>query len=281
MPLLHIKKSSRNLNPAGKENHVKKQRMNDMITVCTAVSLLLASGTLPALAATVTAGTSAAGVQTQAYPSVQETGTGWKKQGINWIYYASEGMPQQGGFTPDGYLLDANGIWRQSGRVILGETISYPDRFVPADQMKNWENLQPDLERIAKQIQKALGNIRLIELDEESISYFRVSSGNTLLLRFSQNTGTNGYQMRISTNLGNLKNAESKASTYDYALFYLLLAKVSHTPDALADAIYGSWQGNNPYNLVENQEIQVGDAFLSFRIENGAGIYQIRNAWKP
>ena len=257
---------------------MRKQGINYVITVCAAVSISFAGGVLPTPAATVTAGTS--GTQTQSYPTVQETGTGWKKQGVNWISYVSEGNLQQGGFTPDGYLVDASGSWRKSGGVILGETISYPDRFVPADQMKNWNYLMPDLERVAKRIQNALGNIRLIELDEESISYFQVSSQNTLLLRFSRNEGTNGYQMRISTNLGNRKNAESKASTYDYALFYLLLAKISHTPDVLTDAIYGSWQGNNPYNLVENQEIQVGDAWLSFRVEDGAGIYQIRNAWK-
>lgn len=280
MLLRHIRKHSRNLNLARKENSVKKRGINYVITICAAVSMSFTGGMIPVLAATVTAGTSGNGVQTQPYPSVQETGTGWKKQGINWIYYVSEGTPQQGGFTPDGYLLDTNGSWKQSGGVILGETISYPDRFIPADQMNSWKNLQPDLERVAKRIQKALDNIRLIELDEESISYYRVSSQNTLLLRFSQNAATNGYQMRISTNLGNRKNAESKASTYDYALFYLLLAKVSHTPDVLADAIYGSWQGNNPYNLVENQEIQVGDALLSFRVEDGAGVYQIRNAWK-
>lgn len=279
MLLWHIKKCSRNLKLTRKENDVRKQGINYLITICAAVSISFAGETLPAFAATVTTGTTVDDVQTQSYLPVQETG--WKKQGLNWIYYNSEGTPQQGGFTPDGYLLDANGSWRQKGGTILGETISYPDRFVPADQMKNWGNLQTDLERVAKQIQGALGNIRLIEVDDESISYFRVSSQDTLLLCFSQNTGTNGYLMRISTNLGNRKNAEAKASTYDYALFYLLLAKVSHTPEALADAIYGSWQGNNPYNLVENQEIQVGDAWLSFRVEDGAGIYQLRNAWKP
>lgn len=257
-----------------------KQLKKYVIPIGIATSMLFADCAMPTFAATITAETSESGIQAQSYPGVQKTGTGWKKQGSNWIYYDSEGTPQQGGFTPDGYLLDENGIWRQSSGVILEETISYPDRFVPADQMKSWENLQSDLERVAKQIQKSLGNIRLIELDDESISYFRSSSQNVLLLSFSKDAGTNGYQMRISTNLGNRKNAESRASTYDYAMFYFLLAKISHTPDVLADAIYGSWQGSNPYHLTENQEIPIGDAMLSLRIQDGAGVYLIRSAWK-
>lgn len=251
-----------------------------------AAFLLLAdSAVVPAFAATVSAGTSGSAPQTQSYPSVQQTGIGWKKQGITWTYYAADGIPQHGGFTPDGYLVDENGSWAKRGGTILGESISYPDRFVPADQMKHWEVLLSDLERVSRQIQKALGNIRLVELDEESIRYVRTSSNlisdkGDLLFSFSQDAGTNGYQMRISANLGDRKNAMTKASTYDYLMFYLLLAKISHTPDILADAIYGSWQGNNPYNLEENKEIQVGDALLSLRIQDGAGIYWIRSAWK-
>lgn len=262
--------------------------------------LFMTTGTMPVFAeasSTITAGTITAGASRADSGSGQtssgtgsSTGTGWKQSGGGWIYYLSDGTPQNGGFTPDGYLVDGNGSWSQRSGAILEESVSYPDRFVPSSQMRGWNDMRTDLERVGKRIQTALGNARLIQVDDESISYYRMSSQNTqnsgtvqsegLLLSLYQDPRTDGYQLRVSTNLGNRKNGVSRASTYDYAMFYLMLAKISHVPEQLADAIYGSWQGNNPYGLAEKGEVQVGDVFLSLHVENGAGVYMIRSAWQ-
>lgn len=221
--------------------------------------------------------------------------TGWKPNGGAWIYYGADGMPQKGGFTPDGYLVDGAGGWWHRSIKILDEIIQLPDRFVTSSQMGNWSSIKPDLDRVAKRIQTILGSARRIQISDEGIEYWNVSiedlglagllfnqttqKTENLLFRLSRDGNTDGYQFEISANLGNRDNDISKVSTYDYAMFYLLLSKISHTPDTLADGIYGSWQGSNPYHLEENKEVQVGDAFLSYRVKQGAGVYLIRSAF--
>ncbi|WP_432628115.1 hypothetical protein [Brotaphodocola sp.] len=275
---------------------MRRMRKQTAILLLTG-GLLMTTGSMPVFAqtTTITAGASRSDSGSgQSSTGGSSTGTGWKQSGGGWIYYLSDGTPQQGGFTPDGYLVDGNGSWSQRSGVILEESVSYPDCFVPASQMRGWGDMRADLERVGKRIQTALGNARSIQLDDESISYYRTTAQNTqsslyyqntqntttLLLSLYQDSRTDGYQLRVSTNLGNRKNGVSRASTYDYAMFYLMLAKISHVPEQLADAIYGSWQGNNPYGLTEKGEVQVGDVFLSLHVENGAGVYMIRSAWQ-
>lgn len=200
---------------------------------------------------------------------------GWTAEGSGWIYRNDDGQPQNGGFTPDGYYVDSQGYWDKRTVKILDDTYQVPDVFQTS---MHAEDLLESLNTLNKRIQAATNGIRVFHIYSGTIRYCRVDNGTetellTLLLPGSQGS----YQLRLSMELGSRGGSVHSVSTYDYAVFYLLLSKISHTPELLADAISESWQGGNAYGLSLSGETLIGDAKIAVSAENGAGVYTIRS----
>ena len=200
---------------------------------------------------------------------------GWKAEGSGWIYMREDGQPQNGGFTPDGYFVDSQGYWDKRTVKILDDTYQVPDIFQTSMRA---DDLLDSLNTLNKRIQAATNGIRVFHIYSGTIRYCRVDDGKetellTLLLPGSQKS----YQLRLSMELGSRGGSTRSVSTYDYAVFYLLLSKISHTPEVLADAISENWQGGNAYGLSFSRETLVGDARVRVSAENGAGVYTIRS----
>lgn len=201
---------------------------------------------------------------------------GWQQTEGKWYYYTEEGQPLTSCLTPDGYLVDADGIWTRQKTVILDKEIDAAEKFIPSSQMAGWSSILEEMNWLNGEIQKVLNGKRIFHIYEDSISYCRVASGKeTELLGLYKNEETDGYLFKISTDLGNRLDDRTQAATYDYNVFKLFCSGISGSPEVLADAIYSSWQGNNAYQITKEQRTPVGDAAVCCMAENGAGYYDI------
>lgn len=200
---------------------------------------------------------------------------GWKAEGSGWIYMTDNGQPQNGGFTPDGYWVDSQGYWDKRTVKILDDTYQVPDVFQTSMRA---DDLLGDLNTLNKRIQAATNGIRVFHIYSGTIRYCRVDNGKeTELLTLLLPGGQKSYQLRLSMELGSRGGSTRSVSTYDYAVFYLLLSRISHTPEMLADAICENWQGGNAYGLSLSGETLVGDTKVGVSAENGAGVYTLRS----
>lgn len=211
--------------------------------------------------------------------TTQAAEAGWQQNEGNWYYYTEEGQLLTSSLTPDGYLVDANGVWVRQKMVILDKEIEAAEKFIPSSQMEDWSSMLEELNWLNREIQKVLNGRRTFHIYKDSISYCRIVSGKeTELLGIYKNEATDGYLFKISADLGNRLDDRTQAATYDYNVFKLFCSRISGTPGVLADAVYSSWQGNNAYQLTKDQKILVGDAVVSCQAESGAGYYDISPA---
>lgn len=201
---------------------------------------------------------------------------GWQQENGVWHYYQPDGSLLVSAITPDGYLVDQNGVWEQKTFSILNQPVTAPDRFRTASQMGDWSGILTQLNEINSQIQSVLGGKRAFHVYGDSIEYCRVDGNTeTRLMGLYQNTQTGGYNLRLSLNLGKRDNDPTKASTYDYQVFLYFCTLISSDPATVADAIYCSWQAGNEYGLRQDIAIPIGDAMIHYDAENGAGNYGI------
>ena len=208
--------------------------------------------------------------------SVLAGNPGWQNEDGVWHYYQGDGSHLVSAITPDGYLVDENGVWEQKNYSILGVSVDSPDRFCTASQMGDWSSLLEQLNAVNRQIQLVLEEKRVFHVYGDSIEYCRKSGDTeTLLLGLYKDTDTNGYRLNLSVDLGNRNMDLSKASTYDYQVFLFLCAKISSSPAVVADAIYSSWQEQNAYGLQRLIPVSVADADISYDVAEGVGIYYL------
>lgn len=208
--------------------------------------------------------------------------TGWRQEGGGWCYYQEDGSRLTSALTPDGYLVDGEGIWKRQQLDILGQKVTTPERFVNASRMGNWSGVLPALDNINRSIQRSLNGKRIFHVYEDGIRYCRVESGSreTELVSLVRDRGSDGYQICLRTDLGKRNSDWTSASTYDHEVFLYFCALVSNRPVVLADAIYRNWQGDNGYGLSRETRVQVEDALVRYQAEDGCGIYYVENAWK-
>ena len=240
-----------------------------------------------ALAAVVEAGagnpgSGAVGTEAGAASSGNGIPIGWRQEGGGWCYYQEDGSRLTSALTPDGYLVDGEGIWKRQQLDILGQKVTTPERFVNASRMGDWSGVLPDLDNINRSIQRSLSGKRIFHVYEDGIRYCRVESGSreTELVSLIRDRGSDGYQICLRTDLGKRNSDWTSASTYDHEVFLYFCTLVSNRPVVLADAIYQNWQGDNGYGLSGESRIQVGDALVRYQAEDGCGIYYVENAWK-
>lgn len=201
---------------------------------------------------------------------------GWQQENGVWHYYQTDGSLLVSDITPDGYLVDANGIWEAKSYPILGVKVKAPDRFCGASQMGDWSSVMEELNLVNQQLQTILKDMRVFHVYGDSIVYCQKSGQKeTQLIGLYKDTASDGYQIRISAELGKRDLDLSKASTYDYQIFFFLCAKISSRPEEVADAIYASWQGQNQYGLRRLEPTPVADVQLSYDVEENTGIYLI------
>ncbi len=225
--------------------------------------------------------------------------TGWVKSGSNYYYCLSDGSMTTGyievngnsyylkpdgtcligGVTPDFYLTDTNGVIQPDYRVIAGVRVQKPSLFVRQDSsaMSGWAAMMGAVQSIGQIAYKQTNGARTFHVYQDKISWCSLNgSSETELLSLEKVSGSGGYQIRIKTVLDNTSTDTTKAATYDYQVLRLFCYGISSTAAQLDDAIYSSFAGKNPYNLQNNQWLNIGDCRILFSPEEGAGCYEIQ-----
>ncbi len=199
---------------------------------------------------------------------------GWQKVANGFAYYDENGNVQKGGVTPDGYLVDGNGIWTKRTIDIMGVTVSVPDQFY---QYQNTESFLTELSSINEKLQKDFPNKRSFHVYNRSVHYYSLddNKNETEIMTFSLQS--DGYELDLKTRVGSRNGTSNSILNYDYAVLQFFIAKISHGPELLTDAIVENWQGTNSYGLTLFQTLNVGDAKVKVTAESGKGIYTIRS----
>ncbi len=201
---------------------------------------------------------------------------GWQKNGESYTYYNDEtGNMQFGGLTPDGYLLDANGVWSKKSMTILDVAVNVPDRYT---QFESTESFLNELSAINRKIQGYFPNRRVFHVYNRSVHYYELDDNKNETEIMSFTLMSDGYELKLKARVGSRSGGSNNIYNCDYAVYQYFLAKISHGPELLADAIVDSWQGSNSYGLSLFQTVNVGDAKVKMTAENGTGIYTIHSA---
>lgn len=203
-------------------------------------------------------------------------GAGWEKQsGGGWRYQREDGSYLCDGFSHDGYYVDDSGIWREETE-ILGAKVANGNTFLTPSQAGSMVTFEKELKPMMERIGKDCGNVRSITLEEKRITYFALEDNKEREL-FSFYKDGETYVLRLKSHLSDTRGSKARSSWYDYQILSAILLKVSPAGMKLAEAVYSSWEDDNQYGVKNGGWVLVGDAWMTYEGESGAGMYRITN----
>lgn len=204
---------------------------------------------------------------------------GWEKlENSDWRYQKEDGSYLTDSYTPDGYYMDGNGIWKEK-QEFLGEEISAPNSFRTASQTGSLTDFSDMLSSMCRRISEDCGDVREAAATEEEIVWLRTGEQQEMeLFRFYKIPDTDGYALRLKCSLTKTAGTKPRASWYDYQVLSGLLCRISASGGQLADAVYSSWEEDNSHGLKAGEWVRAGDAMIKYESISGAGIYEIRAA---
>lgn len=242
----------------------------------------------------------------QALPSpAAASSPGWKQSSADtWQYQKEDGTYVAGAFTPDGYFVDNNGVWKKEVQ-FMGMTLPNRNFFVTPNQAGSFLRWEDDMKSMMNVILRDLPGARGIELSEQEVGLYAISNNTGReLLSFYKYTDGECYVVSLkcplnttrvesqTTRIGSessgssgpsssTRSTVSRSSTvnaawYDYQVLIGLLSRVSRTGPILAEALYSSWMSTNFYGLERDKWVPVGDALIKYEAEDGEGLYYIK-----
>ncbi len=220
---------------------------------------------------------------------------GWNLQGEDWYYYRSDKTPGSGWIkdkgsdyyltdqgrcltdcvTPDGYYVDGSGRWYPRSQTIWEISFQAPERFPSLeDKWRGSDALVVLRERLSQVFKK-----RALSVTENYVEYASGSGKEKkVLLGLYKEPERDRYRLELRTGLDSSIDDQKAAATYDYMVFQAMLYQITSTPDLLEEAVYGGWQGENPWNIRRNQWTVAGDCQVMYVSDTGCGYFYVRRA---
>lgn len=201
---------------------------------------------------------------------------GWVQNGeaLSWIQ--ADGTVLTDSVTPDGFYVNAAGIWQTEFRTYLGAVSALPNQFLSCEDAEDLRQWQAWISQLNVQVQQLFQGTRVFHVYEDYITYSKVSNqSETMLLALYRDPASAGWKVKVACSFNSTGTDEVYATSVDYVVLQYLLAFVSHTPEYAADAIYQSWEGENLWNLQTGTQVPVGDCMMTYSVENGAAVYRL------
>lgn len=199
----------------------------------------------------------------------------WVQNGSAFSWISQDGSILTNAVTPDGYFVNASGLWQTETREFLGEGFILPDKFLGSKNVADMGLWLSDINKLNKQIQQLFQGARIFHVYQNSITYSKVADKKeTQLLALYLDNESNGWKIRVSCSLDCSKTDKVYATSIDFVVLQFFVSFFSHTPDYVADAVYRSWEGDNLWKLSSQEMTAVGDSMIKYSVEDGAAIYQ-------
>lgn len=206
--------------------------------------------------------------------------TGWIEVGGKHYYLYEDGHCAMNEITPDGFRVDASGAWYEAKRQLLGQEFPLPVSFQDSrNRGEGWGVAEAALKGAAGKITADSGGKRKLLVDSTAIEYksaFKSAKDDTWYMGLYRDSASGGYRLDIYILLDRNSETQSIGEALDYEVFKAMLTTVSSTPDQLEDAIYGSWQGDNSWNISRTTITPVGDCGVIYEAGQGYGRYYLR-----
>ena len=196
-----------------------------------------------------------------------------------WSYEQDDGTWLTNGFSPDGYYVDGSGKWYDS-LTILETSVPSRNSFRSSQEEVIFAGCEDIFNQVQETLYRDLGNVRRFRLSNQRLGYGRTDGDQyTELFSLEQNREKGEFTLTVRCPLTRKYQGNIPMSWYDFQCLRVVTNLLSRTGDQLAEAVYYSWEGDNRYGVKLEQWTQVGDAWISYRAAEGAGIYSIRAAF--
>ena len=196
-----------------------------------------------------------------------------------WSYEQDDGTWLTNGFSPDGYYVDGSGKWYDS-LTILETSVPSRNSFRSSQEEVICAGCEDIFNQVQETLYRDLGNVRRFRLSNQRLGYGRTDGDQyTELFSLEQNREKGEFTLTVRCPLTREYQGNILMSWYDFQCLRVVTNLLSRTGDQLAEAVYYSWEGDNRYGVKLEQWTQVGDAWISYRAAEGAGIYSIRAAF--
>ena len=197
----------------------------------------------------------------------------------SWYYSYDDGTWLVNGFSPDGYYVDGTGKWWDS-LTILETKVPSRNSFRSPQEEEIFSGCEEIFNQVQRVLYRDVGNVRRFQLSTSRLRLNQTEDNrSTELFSIEQNRETGTIDLVIRCALTREYQGDIPMSWYDFQCLRVVLNLISRTGDQLAEAVYYSWEGDNRYGVKLEQWTTVGDAMISYRASNGAGVYSIRPAF--